>query len=224
MIDIVPAIIPKSLSEIEEKVSRVLGQVDTVSIDISDGVFAPTKTWPFEGGDVYAFQNMIDGNHLLPYAEHVNYELDMMVATPAEYIEDWLQLGISSFVIHRESCENDGFEIVRTLKEQGKQVGIAIKPKESIDVLEPFISEIDFVQIMGNDKIGYNGVPLDESVFTKIRTVKDLYPYVTISVDIGVNRETAPLLVSAGATKLISGSGVFGKEDPISEINFYRNL
>lgn len=224
MAEIVPAIIPKSFAEIEDKVSQVLGYVDTVSIDIVDGVFAPVTTWPFDGGDSYAFQNMLDGNQLLPYAEQIRYELDMMVSGPREHLDNWLELGVSSFVIHNESCEGDIFEIVRILTEHGKQVGVAIKPRESLEVLESFISEIDFVQLMGNDNIGHNGVKLDDTVYEKIRTVKDMYPYVTISIDIGVNRETAPRLVEAGATKLVSGSGIFGAEDPVGEINFYENL
>lgn len=224
MAEIVPAIIPQSFEELEEKVSLMVGYVDMVSIDIVDGVFAPPKTWPYNSGDSYAFQNMLDGDQLLPYVEQIAYELDMMVENPLQYIEDWLQVGVSSFVIHTEACRDNAFEIVRSLKEQGKHVGIAIKPRESIDVLEPFISEIDFVQLMGNDNIGHNGVKLDESIYEKIHTVKERYPYVTISIDIGVNRETAPRLVEAGATKLVSGSGIFGKEDPIEEINFYQSL
>lgn len=221
---IVPAIIPKSLSEIEEKVSLILGHADMVALDLMDGIFVEHASWPLSGGDAYAFQNMLDGNQFLPHAEHIAYELDMLVENPMQYIEQWVDMGISSFVIHYESVQDNMFEIVRLLKEYDKQVGIAIKPREDLNELESCISEIDFVQIMGNDRIGYNGVPLDTHVYEKIRTIKELYPFITMSVDIGVNRETAPLLVAAGVTKLVSGSGIFNTHDPVEEIEFYRGL
>jgi len=62
---------------------------------------------------------------------------------------------------------------------------------------------------MGNDKVGFHGVELDENVYDKIKELRKKYPKLEIAIDIGVNFETAPKLVKAGATKLISGSGIF---------------
>ncbi|PIR37953.1 MAG: hypothetical protein COV34_02590 [Candidatus Zambryskibacteria bacterium CG10_big_fil_rev_8_21_14_0_10_42_12] len=224
MAEIVPAIIPHSFEELEEKVSSVVQYVDTIAIDIMDGIFVPTVSWPFDGGDSYAFQNMIDGNQMLPYVEKVEYEIDMMVASPDDYVENWIRLGAQSFVIHYESVSERIREVIAFLKSRNKKVGIALKPREDISVLDPFMSEIDFVQFMGNDNIGHNGVTLDKTVYEKIRGVKEKFENVTISIDIGVSRETASRLVEAGATKLVSGSGIFGVTDPVEEINFYKSL
>lgn len=225
MAEIVPAIIPESFEEIEEKVSKVLGLVDTVSVDITDGMFTPSKSWPFAGKDDHAFQNLIDGDQKLPHAEKISYEIDMMVREPVKYISDWLQVGAENFVLHLGSDTDESLlETMERIENEGKRVGVAITPSVLTEDLEAFLSVADFVQIMGSDKIGYNGVPLDERVYQKISEVKDMYGEVTISIDIGVNRETAPKLVSAGATKLVSGSGIYKSGDIKTEIDFYKKL
>lgn len=226
MTTIIPVIIPKSFEELEEKVSLIVGHVDTVTIDISDGNFSPVTTWPLTGtGDSYAFKHMLTGEQMLPHAEKIAYELDMLVENPGQYTEDWIKVGVTSFVLHYGSdTEENLHACAESLKQKGKQVGIALKPGEDIELLNPFMSLVDFVQLMGNDKIGYNGVELDERVYEKIKDVHEMYPHVTISIDIGVNRETAPRLLEAGATKLISGSGIFKAQDPLEEIEFYKKL
>jgi len=113
---------------------------------------------------------------------------------------------------------------VKEIEEHKLSVGVALKPSEPLSRIEPMIPYIQFIQCMGNDKVGYNGVVLDESVYEKVRTLRELYKHMDISVDIGVNRETAPRLIEAGATKLISGSGIFKSADPIEEIKFYKKL
>ena len=71
------------------------------------------------------------------------------------------------------------------------------------------IKEADFVQFMGSDNIGHAGEELDEKVFDKIKIFREKYPNIPIQVDIGVNPDTAPRLVEAGATALVSGSAIF---------------
>ena len=66
---------------------------------------------------------------------------------------------------------------------------------------------------MGSQKIGYHGVELDKNVLDKIRDLRNRYKELIIGVDIGVNLETAPGLVRAGANKLVSGSTIFESSD-----------
>ena len=77
---------------------------------------------------------------------------------------------------------------------------------------------------MGNDKIGFGGVSLDEKVYDRIKLLREKYPDLPIEVDIGVNEKTAPLLVKAGATKLITGSVLFNSHDKIELVEKFRNL
>ena len=77
---------------------------------------------------------------------------------------------------------------------------------------------------MGNDKIGMSGVTLDEKVYDRIKLLREKYLDLPIEVDIGVNEQTAPLLVEAGATKLITGSVLFNSIDKIGLIEKLENL
>lgn len=225
MTKIIPAVLPESFEDLTEKVEKVYKLVDMIAIDITDGLFASSKTWPFEGKDVYAFDNLVKGDQFLPHAEDVSYEIDMMVRNPIEYIEDWLHIGADSFVIHMSSTmEEDMHDIISRVKARGKEIGIAIKPSEPINLLDPFIHVIDFVQCMGNDKIGYSGVTLHEGVYTKISTIHELYPHLEIAVDIGVNRDTGENLVEAGAEKLIANSAIFKANNIEEEIEFFKTL
>ena len=104
------------------------------------------------------------------------------------------------------------------------QFGIAFKPSMSLENVFSLISLVDFVQCMGNDKIGISGVSLDEKVYDRVKLLREKYPDLPIEVDIGVNEETAPLLVDAGATKLITGSVLFTSYDKIGLVERFRNL
>jgi pentose-5-phosphate-3-epimerase len=81
-----------------------------------------------------------------------------------------------------------------------------------------------FVQHMGSDDIGYHGVELDPVVYDRVREIRAKYPEIPIAVDIGVNEETAPKLVEAGVTKLVSGSTIFGSENIADTVEYLKNL
>jgi pentose-5-phosphate-3-epimerase len=71
------------------------------------------------------------------------------------------------------------------------------------------LPQADFVQFMGNDKIGHSGVELDNSVINKIKYFHEKHHSTTIQIDIGVNEETIPKLKEAGVSRFISGSSIF---------------
>jgi len=77
---------------------------------------------------------------------------------------------------------------------------------------------------MGNDKIGFGGVSLDEKVYERIKLLREKYSTLPIEVDIGVNEQTAPLLAASGATKLITGSVLFNSSDKIGLVKKFQNL
>lgn len=212
MIEIIPAVIPSNLSIIREKFSRVVGIVKKVQIDIVDGVFAPPITWPFgkEQGD--ELLQMVRGEEKFPFVDELDVEIDMLILHPIETIPDLLTIGIKSFVVHIDSTDHVK-ECIKTIKNAGRRVGIALKPSIDLEALQPYILDVDFVQFMGNDRVGYNGVELDEKVLEKIKTLHDSHPSIPIQIDIGVNFDTAHSLIEAGATSLISGSAIWNSEN-----------
>ena len=211
---VVPAILAKDFSEIPAKLELVKGAADTVQIDICDGKFAPNKTWPYVGdhGEMVTMLREEDG---LPFWRDVDFEFDLMVSKPQEVVSDYVRLGASRVIIHVESIPPDTLsELIEEWK-HSVDIGLALKPSTPLSLLETFLHEVSFVQCMGNDKISFGGIPLDEErVLPKIRALRMKYPALAIGVDIGVNLETAPRLIEAGASRLVAGSAVFGKANP----------
>ncbi|KKQ77517.1 MAG: hypothetical protein A3A96_02520 [Candidatus Zambryskibacteria bacterium RIFCSPLOWO2_01_FULL_39_39] len=208
MIEIIPAIIPPSLNIVREKFSKVLGLVKKVQMDIVDGEYAPVKTWPFVDKNSDDLMKMARGEEKFPYIDDFILEIDMLIFHPIEYINDFISLGAKSFVIHIDSTDHIE-ECLDTIKNLGCAVGLGIKPSVDVDLLQPFLLKADFVQFMGNDKVGHNGIELDNSVINKIKYFHKKHPSTAIQIDIGVNEETIPKLKEAGVSRFISGSYIF---------------
>lgn len=223
MIEVVPAIIPEHFEHLSESVEKVAEYVSRVQVDVMDGKYAPTKSWPYEREGDWAFKQLIEGKEELPHKEKLIYELDMMVEGPETYIDDWVKAGIKTFIIHFGSTRKLA-EIIEKIRGLSLEIGIACKPSTELSALFEWIPQVDFVQHMGNDNIGRHGVSLDSFVLPRISELKKRFPDLIISVDIGVNRETAPILVAHGANKLVSGSAIFNSDNIEETIGTFRNL
>lgn len=224
MLDVVPASLPKTYRDIEWVAEKTHSFVSRIQVDISDGVYTHTKTWPYSGDDG-EFDALKKEERGLPFWKEVEYELDMMVTNPEEVFMDWIRAGMSALIFHFESIKKEVSldELIAQVKEQGVEVGLALLPSTPNESLAPYLETIDFVQCMGNDRIGKHGVSLDERVYEKIVDLRKKFSGI-IAVDIGVSKKTAPLLISAGATKFATYSALFGKEDIAKEIRYFQNL
>ncbi|MCH8049883.1 hypothetical protein IIB51_00510 [Patescibacteria group bacterium] len=219
MTEVIPAIIPENLEDLYAKADRVRAYVNTAQVDIMDGKFAPVTSWPYNNYE--QFEDLVkEGKPLLG---DLSFELDMMVERPEDVIGRWMELGAKALIIHVDST-NMLENIIPRAKERRVAVGIALRPDTDNDVLERWIPDINFVQFMGNQKIGYHGVELDDRVLQKITKLRKTHPKLSISVDIGVNFETAPSLIKAGATKLVSGSTIFNAENINEAIEKLKNV
>lgn len=223
MIKVLPAIIPVNKIQLEEEIAKISSFSDCVQVDILDGTFAPVKTWPYNGRDEEYFEQLKTQMAGWPKWEDVDIELHMMVAHPENILEEWISTGITSVVAHIESTENFQ-KVIDICKSHDISLGVAIKPSTDISKLEPFVSQTDFIQVMGSDNIGRHGVELEETAIEKIKELRKLYPERIIAIDIGVNEDTAETLVEAGANKLISGGAILNSEDPASVFDFLTSL
>lgn len=221
-IEIIPAIIPQNLNIVRERFSKLVGIVKKVQIDIVDGKYAPPTTWPFNPDQYEELVKMVRGEEKFPYIDEFFLEVDMLVLHPIEYISDLLSIGVKSFVIHVESTDHVN-ECIEAIKGAKCDVGLAIKPGSDISLLEPYIFHVDFVQFMGNDKVGYNGVELDKKVIEKIEGFHKLHSSIPIQIDIGVSLDTISKLKEVGVTRFISGSAIFTAPDAEVAINQLLN-
>jgi ribulose-phosphate 3-epimerase len=230
MAEIIPAIMPQSVEDLRERVALVADAVETVQLDIMDGLFVPERTWPYtrsgrEDFDVFARE--AEG---LPLWEKINYEVDLMVKDQEKALTEWVSVGAARAILHAEAAE-DLAGIINRFRERFPkngdrphefvELGVAINIDTGNEVLEELIPRLDFVQFMGIAKIGYQGQPFDPRVLPKIAAWKVVHPEATISVDGGVTDESARSLVAAGCNRLVSGSFIFESgniEDAIEEL------
>jgi len=217
--EIIPAILPKDFADLEEHVAQVKGLVPLVQIDICDGQFTPSPSWPYKKHDSN-FDAIVKEDHGLPFWEQVEYEFDLMVNKSEDVVESYVAAGATRIVLHAESKGN----LVEALEKlQGKvEIGLALNVDTSLDVIEPFKSKIQYIQLMGIDRVGYQGQAFDDNVRTFAIEAKKRYPTLPVQIDGGVNLETAPLLKVAGADRLIIGSAIFESENVVEAIEEFK--
>ena len=213
MFKVLPSIIPHSKQELEDQIQLVAPFANMVQVDISDGIFTREKTWPYNFVDVDFFEELKREEVGWPKWEDVEIEVHLMVQNPETVCEDWIKTGVTSVVAHIEATQNFQ-KVIDICREANVAVWIAVKPETDVNLLASFVSQVDGIQVMGSGELGSHGVPLQDSAVEKIKLLREMYPESIIAVDIGVSLETKGELVSAGATKLISGSAILDAENP----------
>src|ERR1044071_2707810 len=98
MAEILPAIIAKTLEEVEEKIQLVEGHADWVHIDIVDGKFANPETWPYN-----TLEGVLNAPSLKQIKTNLNIELHLMTQTPEDDLDEWLDTQAKRILIHKEA-------------------------------------------------------------------------------------------------------------------------
>ena len=229
--EVIPAILAKDYEEMKNKIALVRGVVPLVQIDICDGVFVPSKTWPFATGganDIY-LQQILNEQIGMPFWEEIDFELDLLVADAVENFDIYTKLGPKKIIFHLEAMKDkmdfkNFLEGLDTYVRDSIQIGISTNPNTKVEEIFPFVNIVDFVQLMGIDTIGFQNQEFDPKVLENIKTLKKKYPDLKVSVDGGVNKNTAPMLADAGADAIVSGSAIFNSGDIIGTIEEFKNL
>lgn len=205
MIQIIPAILEKKFSAIAEKIKRLeqeAPQIELVQLDIMDGAFVPNTTWS-------AFSD------LAKLKTRLLFEIHLMVKKPARYIQEVAcEKQIKRVLIHRESVESDEecAELILQIKENGQEAGIAVNPKTEFSKIEKLLDIADVIMVMGVTP-GFSGQQFQKSALAMIKLARAANPTIPISVDGGVNADTAPAILAAGATRLCVASYLWNSKN-----------
>ena len=209
MAQVIPAILASTKEEFVDMVTDVFSVVKMIQIDIMDGKFVPQKTW---GGpdEVFGLE--------LP----VKFEVHLMVKNPENVVLDWARAGAHRIIFHLEAAKESG-AVIEKIRGLGREVGIAINPETPIAELSPWIKMIDYVLVMGFTP-GASGQKFQSRALTKIKEIKSISPNIKVGVDGGVNFETAPAIVAAGADVLTAASAIFEHPDPEEAIQILSRI
>lgn len=211
---IIPAIIGETAEEVKEKIEEVKEYIEWVQIDIVDGKFAEPESWG---------RGIGDNLHLWEGENLPKIEIHLMVENPGLLLDDWTSTSVDRVLIHVES-HGDKKKLIESAKKMGSQVGMVLKLDTNISELEPYIQDLDVVQLMSIATIGSYGAPFDERIYGKIKSLKKQHPNVTIEVDGGVSLLNAKKLLEAGAENLVVGSAIFKSGNIPETIEQFKSL
>ena len=175
-----------------------------------------------------AILKIINEEEGLPFWEEFDFEFDLMVLNAHKQFDFFTRLGAKKIVFHLEAETETSFkEFLESLDPYYKdnvEIGIAINTTTDISKLEPFINLVDYVQCMGIEHDGFQGEPFDERSLGQIKDLRSKYPELKISVDGAVDENTAPLLLLAGANRLVIGSAILNSFDIRETIREFEKL
>ena len=208
MIKIAPSILAADFMRLGEQVQAVeAAGVDRVQIDVMDGRFVPNITF---GTQVVA---------ALRPLTRLKLETHLMVEPPEDFIESFAEAGADTIIIHQEATPHlhRAIQIIHAL---GKKAGVAINPSTPAALLSEVIGSLDLVLVMTVNP-GFGGQEFIMETLPKIREVRRRIEErgleCEVEVDGGINLETAPLVVEAGANVLVAGSSVYGCKEGVAE-------
>jgi len=218
--EIIPTIIAKDFKEVQVKIKQAEPFFKWLQLDIMDGQFVANTTW----------QNPNDLKNL---STILNLEAHLMVVDPLKQAENWLMPGIKRIIIHWEAVFGQNLlnkpklleQLIAKIKNQRVEFGVAINPETAIVGNKNFCSllkQIDLVLVM-TVLPGKAGQVFMPEVLPKIKQLRQIWPSGKISVDGGIDLESARQCQAVGADILCVGSYLWQSADMAQAINNLQN-
>lgn len=202
MIEVIPGILEKTFDEITRKVEKVESLVPWIHIDVLDNTLIKNSTY----NNWEAFK-VFNGR--------VKLEAHLMVQNPTSYVEPMVKNGFDRLLAHAEGDSVRDFIEASRIHEV--EVGVVLDGPSPLELVEPFLHEVDTVLIMMY-KAGASGQSFQSQHLPKIKKIHEEYQDLPIEVDGGIDKQSAPLVIENGATRLVSTSYLFWKNpDRIAE-------
>ncbi len=210
-----PSLLSANFANLQEDIEMInRSEADWLHMDIMDGVFVPNISFGF------------------PVLEAVSkickkpLDVHYMIVNPERYISRTAAVGAMMMNVHYEACTHL-HRTVQEIHDAGMKAAVTLNPATPVCVLEDIIGDVEMVLLMSVNP-GFGGQKFIENTIQKVkrlrRIIEESGSKTLIEIDGGVQGETAPRLVAAGADVLVSGSYVFKAKDPIETIHQLKSL
>lgn len=191
------------LANLATEMRRVEPFSERFHIDVADGHYVPNLLF---------FPDQVKA--LRPHSR-LPFEVHLMTTDPLLWVDPFAEAGADIILFCLDSAKDPG-EVLRAIKQRGKQAGVSLLITEPLELLEPYWNDLDVLTIVGT-AMGIKGASMDSSVPEKIRGARDHISRrglaTVVEADGGIRRETVPLMAAAGVDFIVPGSLMF-KEDP----------
>ncbi len=195
---IIPAILTDNAKDLELKIRQSELFTEIAQIDIMDGRFVPSVS--------------IKAEDLGKIKTSLFLEAHLMVEHPMDEIIPFKKAGVKRIIFHLES-KDDPQDMLRKIKEEGLEAGIAINPGTEINQVEPFLKELNVLLIMAVNP-GFYGSKFIPRVLEKSRALYFKKRNYLIALDGGVKSDNIRDIRDAGVEIACVGSTIFGKGEP----------
>ena len=199
-IRIAPSILSADFARLGEEVRAIdAAGCDWVHVDVMDGHFVPNIT--IGPGVVKAIR---------PHSDKP-FDVHLMIAPVDSYLEGFAEAGADIISFHPEAGPHP-HRTVQTIHSLGKKAGLVLNPATPLDILDYLIEDLDLILVMSVNP-GFGGQSFIDSQLRKIEAIrsridatgKDIH----LEVDGGIDQNTAPQAIAAGADTLVAGTATF---------------
>jgi ribulose-phosphate 3-epimerase len=205
-VKLAPSILAADFARLGEMVIQAeRAGANRIHVDVMDGHFVP---------------NISLGAPIVKSLRQVTrlpLEIHLMICDPDFFLDEFVEAGSDSFIVHWEG-NNNLHRTIQRVKNLGKGIGLAINPATPASVLEEVLRELDFVLVMTVNP-GFGHQHFIHSMLPKIQRVRQMIrqirPNCELELDGGIDAATAQLGVAAGADVLVAGTSIFCDQDGV---------